>query len=129
MAAKSENLKDILAIDIVESKLEKAKSLGATTTINSSKHASIITAIHDILPGGVDYIIDTTGMTSMLNDGVTALAHGGTLAIVGTPRPQESLAVDALDMLIHCKTIVGVAGGFCNPQEVCDCAKHIIIPR
>ena len=118
MAAKSENLKEIVAIDIVESKLEKAKSLGATRTIDPRKYESVVAAIHDILPQGVDYIIDTTGLTSMLNGGVKALAHGGTLAIVGTPRPQEELSVGALEMLIHCKTIVGVAGGFCNPQEV-----------
>ncbi|KAJ9607706.1 hypothetical protein H2200_007784 [Cladophialophora chaetospira] len=117
MAAKSENLREVLAIDIVESKLEKAKSLGATRTIDPRKHENVVMAIHEILPQGVDYIIDTTGLTSMLNDGIKALAHGGTLAIVGTPRPQEELSVGALDMLIHCKTIVGVAGGFCNPQE------------
>jgi Zn-dependent alcohol dehydrogenase len=121
MAAKDQGVKEILAIDIVESRLQLAKSLGATTTIDSKEYANIEDAIHDTLPDGVDYIIDATGMTSMLNSGMRALAHGGTLAIVGTPRPHESLSIDALDMLIYCKTLIGVTGGYCDPQEVRVC--------
>lgn len=121
MAAKSENLKEILAVDIVESRLELAKSLGATRTIDSRQHENVQAAIHEIMPQGVDYIVDTTGLTSMLNNGMKALGHGGTLAIVGTPRPQETLTIEALDMLIHCKTLIGITGGYCDPQEVSVC--------
>ncbi|KAH8815297.1 chaperonin 10-like protein [Xylogone sp. PMI_703] len=117
MAAKSENIREIIAVDIIESRLQLAASLGATKLINSKDYESIESAIHELLPGGADFIIDTTGLTSIINSGVKALAHGGTFAIVGTPRPQELLEIEALDMLIHCKTLIGVTGGYCDPQQ------------
>jgi Zn-dependent alcohol dehydrogenase len=108
MTAKSENLKEIVAVDIIESRLELASSLGATKTINGKQYENIEEAIHEILPHGVDAIVDATGSAKMLNAGVRALSHGGTLAVVGTPAPDAMLSFSALDMLIHCKKVMGV---------------------
>ena len=118
MAAKAERVQEILAIDIVESRLQTAASLGATKTIDGREHESVEAAIREVLPDGADYIVDTTGLASMIDQGVRALGHGGTLAIVGTPRPQEQLRIEALDMLTGCKTVIGVTGGYCDPQKV-----------
>lgn len=118
MAAKSLDVARIVAIDIVESRLELAKSLGATHAIDGKKYPDIEAAIRDACPGGVDFVIDATGSTKLINSGIKALAQRGTLAIVGTPIPGENLSVEAMDMLIHCKKIVGVTGAYANPQEV-----------
>ncbi|KAB5575428.1 chaperonin 10-like protein [Coniochaeta sp. 2T2.1] len=117
MAAKREGIETIVALDIVESRLVLAKQFGATHAINSKGFDSVEEAIREILPRGVNFVVDTTGSTTVIDSGVRALAHGGTLAIVGTPRPQETLNTEALDMLTQCKSIIGVTGGFCNPQE------------
>lgn len=118
MAAKSLNVKEMLAIDIVESRLELAQSLGATHALDGRKYKDTEAAIRTVSERGVDFVIDTTGLTSMLNSGVKALAQQGLLAIVGTPKPGEHISVDAMDMLIHCKRIIGVTGAYANPQEV-----------
>ncbi|KIW09877.1 hypothetical protein PV08_11978 [Exophiala spinifera] len=117
MAAKSIGVREIIAVDILDSRLEIATKLGAARTINGKQHDSIETAIHQLLPAGVDYIVDTTGLTKMINEGLKALGHGGTFAVVGTPRPGELAHFDPLDMLVHCKKIIGVTGGYCNPQS------------
>ncbi|CAM1509682.1 Fc.00g000170.m01.CDS01 [Cosmosporella sp. VM-42] len=117
MAAKHEKVREIVAIDILESRLHLASRFGATRIVNSKKYDSIEAAIREVLPGGVNYIVDTTGSTSVINSGMRALAHGGTFAIVGTPRPQELLAIEALDVLTQCKSLIGVTGGYCDPQK------------
>jgi Zn-dependent alcohol dehydrogenase len=119
MAAKYAQAKEIVAVDLLDSRLQTAKELGATHIINSSKLESIGKAVRERLPQGVKYIVDTTGSTAVINDGMReVLGHGGCLAIVGTPKPQQSLNIEAFDMLTQCKTIIGVAGGFCDPQKV-----------
>jgi Zn-dependent alcohol dehydrogenase len=121
MAAKAEGVKTIVAVDIIDWRLDLAKSFGATHTIlgNDGRNLSIDQAVHEKFPNGVDYIVDTTGLVKMLNGAVKALAHSGTLAIVGTPQ-HENLSIDGLDMLVHCKNIMGVTGGYSDPQEVSD---------
>ncbi|KAK7890532.1 hypothetical protein LTR67_007740 [Exophiala xenobiotica] len=118
MAAKSLNMADIIAIDIIESRLELAKSLGATHALNGKKYKDVEAAIREVSARGADYIVDTTGATSMINSGIRALAQQGTFAIVGTPVPGEHLSVEGMDMLIHCKKIIGVTGAYANPQEL-----------
>lgn len=117
MAAKSLKVEEVLAIDIVDWRLDFSKSLGATHTISAKGVTNIEDAIRQVFPEGVNFIIDTTGRTSMINGGVKALAHAGTFAVVGTPQP-EDISIDPLDLLIHCKKIIGITGGYANPQEV-----------
>jgi aryl-alcohol dehydrogenase len=54
MAALAVGATTIVAIDIVPSRLEKAKELGATHVINTKK-TNPVEAIRDITGGGVDY--------------------------------------------------------------------------
>ena len=117
-AAKALGVKDLVAVDLVEEKLQRALSLGATHAINTSKGQNLPSMVRERFPDGVDYIIDTTGVTKLLQMSVEALAHEGTLALVGVPPPGEMFQVNALDMLLSCKRIVGVIEGSSNPQKV-----------
>jgi aryl-alcohol dehydrogenase len=54
MAARAVGATTIVAIDIVPSRLEMAKELGATHVINTKK-TNPVEAIRDITGGGVDY--------------------------------------------------------------------------
>lgn len=118
MAAKALGLKDIVAVDIVDSKLQTAADVGASHSINSTSFKSLSEAIRATFPNGVDYIVDATGAMPVLNEAVKALAHGGTLALVGVPPPEKYIQVDALDLLLSCKKIIGVIEGLSSPQTV-----------
>ena len=117
MAAKALGLKKIVAVDLLEAKLTTASALGASDTINTSE-CDLGATIREILPTGADCIVDTTGSTALLNTSVELLAHNGTLALVGVPSPQATLNINALDLLLSCKRIVGVIEGRSNPQVV-----------
>ncbi|KAL6792646.1 hypothetical protein J3E68DRAFT_437605 [Trichoderma sp. SZMC 28012] len=106
LAAKSLGVQQVIAIDVVESKLKVASSLGATHIINSAAEPDLQAALHAIIPGGPNSIIDTTGLVGVLEASVKALAHGGTLALVGVPAPTATLRINALDLLLSCKRLI-----------------------
>lgn len=118
MAAKAVGVREIIAVDIVDSKLQVASDVGASHTINTNQFQDLNDGIRSKFANGVDKIIDATGVIPVLNDAVKALAHGGTLALVGVPPPNRSLQVDALDVLLSCKKIIGVIEGLSSPQKV-----------
>lgn len=118
LAAKSLGVRRVVAIDVVEAKLKLASSLGATHIINSAAEPDFHAALHTLIPGGPDKIIDTTGVVGVLEASVKALAHGGTLALVGIPSPTAILRIDALDLLLSCKRVIGVIEGAADPHIV-----------
>lgn len=118
MAAKALGVGQIVAVDLQEAKLQAASSSGATHTVNTAHSPDLASALRTVLPDGVDKIIDTTGVAGLLEASVRALAHGGTLALVGVPSPTANLQLNALDFLLGCKRVVGVIEGFSNPQVV-----------
>ncbi|KAH6605524.1 hypothetical protein Trco_004677 [Trichoderma cornu-damae] len=121
LAAKSLGVRQVVAIDIVDAKLQLASSLGATHIINSAAEPDLYAALHAVIPGGPDKIVDTTGVAGVLEAAVKALAHGGTLALVGVPSPTATIRINALDLLLSCKQVMGVIEGAADP--------HILIPR
>jgi Zn-dependent alcohol dehydrogenase len=117
MAAKAIGVDSVVAVDVVDSKLKLASSLGATHTINP-KGTDLEAGIRSLFPDGADYIVDATGVAALHGPAVKALAHEGTLAFVGVPPPTATLQIDTLDFLLSCKRLVGVIEGQANPQEV-----------
>ncbi|KIW16585.1 hypothetical protein PV08_03773 [Exophiala spinifera] len=117
MTAKNENVQDIIAVDIVKSKLELASSLGATYCVDSKKE-DLLTAIRAKFPDGIDFVIDTTGVITAINTGIKALGHAGTLALVGVPRPGAQIQGDGLELLTSCKTVLGSIQGASDPQKI-----------
>ncbi|OPB39093.1 hypothetical protein A0O28_0047980 [Trichoderma guizhouense] len=118
MAARALGVAQIIAVDIVDEKLQIATSLGATHTINSSAFQDINEGLRSIFPDGVDMIIEATGIAILAEASVKALAHGGTLALVGALPPEADLKINGLDVLTSCKKIVGVIEGSSNPHEM-----------
>lgn len=118
LAAKALGVSRIVAVDLVGAKLDLALSLGATDTLNTSANPDLILGLREILPDGADNIIDATGAPRLLENSIQCLAHGGTLALVGVPPPHATLIVNALDLLLSCKRIVGVIEGLSDPRVV-----------
>jgi Zn-dependent alcohol dehydrogenase len=118
LAARSQGVETIIAVDIVDAKLELAKSLGASHTLNTKGVSDLAQTLLEIFPDGVDCVLDTTGVVPLLEAGVKALGHEGILAIVGVDRPGSSLRIDPLALMMGCKRIVGAIEGCANPASV-----------
>jgi Zn-dependent alcohol dehydrogenase len=63
-------------------------------------------------------VLDTTGVTPLLQAGIDSLGHEGTLAIVGVARAGQKLNIDPLSFMMGCKKIVGAIEGCADPAQV-----------
>jgi len=115
MAAKYLDVGMIVAVDLVPSRLELARELGATHVINS-KEIDAVTGIKEITEGGANYAIDCTGIIKVIEDIVEAIGPEGTAAVVGVPPAEKKISIDPLSFLLANKKLVGVIEGDSNPE-------------
>ena len=77
----------VIAVDIDDRKLEGARRMGATDTINSSE-TDPVEAIRSLTGGhGADVVIDAVGRPETWKQGFYARDLAGTLVLVGVPTP------------------------------------------
>ena len=72
----------IIAIDTIASKLEVARELGATDTLNAS-NADPVKAVRDMTGGGVHYSFEALGTKTTAEQAFGMLRPGGTATIIG----------------------------------------------
>ncbi|KQX67575.1 NAD(P)-dependent alcohol dehydrogenase [Streptomyces sp. Root1310] len=116
MAAALTPATTIIAVDRVAERLQLAKELGATHTVDASAVAPA-EAVTGITGGrGADGIVETTGNTAVLRQGVDALAARGTLVVVGAPPFGSEVALD-VNGLLGGKRVVGLTLGDSETQS------------
>lgn len=115
MAAKANGVTTIIAVDLNDSRLEKAKELGATHTV-SAKAENVVEQLREIGGFGVDYALDTTGLPPVIRQAVDALAPRGTCAVLGAPMPESEICVDNTDFMSFGKKLIGVVEGASQPD-------------
>jgi aryl-alcohol dehydrogenase len=101
----------IVAVDRVPSRLELAKELGATDTINGGEVDDLAAAIKDVTGGGADFIVETTGNTGVLHASLYGLARGGTMGLIGAPAPTEALSMPVVQLVMGAVGLRGVVMG------------------
>jgi S-(hydroxymethyl)glutathione dehydrogenase / alcohol dehydrogenase len=72
----------IIAVDIIDAKLEAAKKFGATHTINASKDDPVET-VREMTDGGVSKAFEALGNTKTADQIIRATRPGGTATIIG----------------------------------------------
>lgn len=115
MMAKIESCGNIIAVDIHDSRLDIAKQLGATHTINS-KTEDLAARIADITGGsGANFSIDTTGVSAVMKASIDVLGIGGIAAPVAvTPNSIEMNTF--MDLVLLNRSVKGVLMGDAIPQ-------------
>lgn len=105
----------IIAIDLHDNKLELAKQMGATHTINSS-HGDPRQAILKIAgSAGVDAFIDNTGQPTIIEMGYQMTKPQGRVTLVGVPRKNSNINIYSLPLHFG-KELRGSHGGEATPQ-------------
>ncbi|KAJ5623016.1 hypothetical protein N7490_011621 [Penicillium lividum] len=118
MAARALGVETVVAVDIVDSKLELATSLGATHRLNTKHVSDLAEGLHEMFPDGVDNILDTTGFVPLLQSSISALGHGGTLVFVGLAPATGTLTFSPLEIMISCKRVIGAIEGSSDPAKL-----------
>ncbi|MFN8488057.1 MAG: Zn-dependent alcohol dehydrogenase [Caldilineaceae bacterium] len=76
----------IIALDLLDNKLQAARDFGATHTINLAQEGDPVAAVKALTGGrGVDYAFVTVGSPKAVAQAITLLRKGGSLVLVGIP--------------------------------------------
>jgi len=106
----------IIAVDLIDSRLELARKFGATHLINSSKLDSE-KEISDLLdgPGNLDVFIDNTGLPKFIELGYKLTHSKGRVILVGVPKKGSDISLHSLPLHFG-KILLGSHGGDGSPE-------------
>jgi S-(hydroxymethyl)glutathione dehydrogenase / alcohol dehydrogenase len=109
----------IVAVDLVDAKLDMAKSRGATHVLNANAVLDMDAEIRKIVGAkGPDKVIETTGAKSVIELAYNLTHADGTCVLVGVP--SEKVSIYTLPIHFN-KVLTGSHGG--------DAVPHVDIPR
>jgi Zn-dependent alcohol dehydrogenase len=132
-AARIVGASPIIAVDLDDEKLKFARQFGATHTINA-RTENPVEAVHtlteqqgaytfqDALVSGADYTFDCIGLNDTMTQSITAcrkgqvgVRTGGAAVLVGLPT--SALQLNAMEILISERTLLGSNCGSCTPDR------------
>ncbi|NJC72638.1 S-(hydroxymethyl)mycothiol dehydrogenase [Planosporangium thailandense] len=107
----------IIAVDVDPRKLEWAKKLGATHTVNASE-GDPVAAIQSLTGGfGADVVIDAVGRPETYKQAFYARDLAGTVVLVGVPTPEMKLELPLLDVFGRGGSLKSSWYGDCLPSR------------
>ncbi|MBL1114634.1 S-(hydroxymethyl)mycothiol dehydrogenase [Streptomyces sp. 110] len=107
----------IIAVDVDDRKLEWARSLGATHTLNG-KSADVVEAVRELTDGnGADVVIEAVGRPETYKQAFYARDLAGTVVLVGVPTPEMKLELPLLDVFGRGGALKSSWYGDCLPDR------------
>jgi len=114
LGAKVAGAGKIIAIDLLDQKLEMAKDLGADCLINASGEDAP-KRIVELTGGGADYALECIGNVDVLAQAFASLRSGGKCVLVGIVPPGAKLSIPAGELAARGKVVTGAFLGSVQP--------------
>jgi aryl-alcohol dehydrogenase len=105
----------IVAVDMVDARLDLARELGATHTVNP-RHGDVAEALATITGSGVDYAIDTTGNAAVVDGMIQSLGHRGHAILLAAANPEAETRVNLALAVAQAIRVTSVVEGGAIPQ-------------
>ncbi|MBN9613382.1 MAG: zinc-binding dehydrogenase, partial [Actinobacteria bacterium] len=106
----------IIAIDIADDKLARAKEFGATHLINSTK-VDPVAEVKAITGAGADAVFDFVGIAPVTQQALEMVGPGGGLYLIGVLDPTATLTLSPVQLLSEKKHVEGVYMGSTNAKR------------
>ena len=103
----------IIAVDRVRSKLELARTFGATDTVLAGPDA--VGMVIELSGGGVDHAIELIGTAETCEQAIASVRRGGVVTIVGMMSESDQVRISEFDLTAE-KRIQGCDMGSSIPQ-------------
>jgi aryl-alcohol dehydrogenase len=114
MAAKIAGCATIIACDVIDSRLEMARELGATHTINSRSVSSVADEVRKLTRLGTHYAIDCTGIGACVRQSLSCTRSLGTCVVLGATT-ELTIHVEN-ELMGPGKKLIGIVEGCSVPQ-------------
>jgi S-(hydroxymethyl)glutathione dehydrogenase / alcohol dehydrogenase len=105
----------IIGVDIVPSKLERARALGATHLVDGSREDAVA-AVRALTGGGADHVLEAAGVNVLAQQGIEMLRPGGVLTLVGLPAQGTKIEFEPASFTPAEKSIRGCSVGSLRPR-------------
>jgi S-(hydroxymethyl)mycothiol dehydrogenase len=107
----------IIAVDVDDRKLEWARGIGATHTVNA-RNADVVAAVQELTGGfGSDVVIEAIGRPETWRQGFYARDLAGTLVLVGVPTPDMTIEMPLIDFFSRGGSLKSSWYGDCLPSR------------
>jgi alcohol dehydrogenase len=116
LAAIAAGARDVIAIDVLPAKLERARELGATRVFDA-RDPEVVAQVKAATGGGVDYAFEMAGSVPALELAYRITRRGGTTVSAGLPNPAAIWPLQAVSMIAEERTIKGSYIGSCVPSR------------
>lgn len=115
LGARVARVRTIVAVDVVAERLELARELGATHTVNA-REVDTVEELASISGTGVDYAIDTTGNAGVVDGMLRSLGHRGHAVLLAAANPEAESKVNLSQAVARAIRITSVVEGGVIPQ-------------
>jgi S-(hydroxymethyl)glutathione dehydrogenase/alcohol dehydrogenase len=106
----------IVAVDMLASKLEMARTFGATHVLDASKAEDVVKALIKLTGGGADYAFECVGFGKIVAQAYACVRKGGTAVAVGLAPPTDTTTLRTASFAFEEKTLKGSFYGSTRPR-------------
>ncbi|WP_419917696.1 Zn-dependent alcohol dehydrogenase [Candidatus Poriferisocius sp.] len=96
----------VIAVDVLDSKLEMARTLGATHTINASE-TDPVGEVQEITGGGADFSFEAIGLSATAEQSWQMIGPGGTATIIGMLPMGSQVSIPGPEIFMKEKKLQG----------------------
>lgn len=122
LAAVASGAREVVALDLNESKLTLARELGATATINAAD-ADAAERVRELTKGGVDCAFEMAGVIPAMELAWRITRRGGSTITAGLPHPDKRFALPPVQLVAEERTLRGSYIGSAVPAR--DIPRYI----
>lgn len=115
-AARIAGASRVVAVDVRDGKLRRARAFGATDVVNSAS-ADAVAAVRELTGGGVRHTFDVVGVAATTEQALRMTALGGSVYVVGLAGAGGELTLSLPRLLLQQKAIHGLVMGSGNPRR------------
>lgn len=116
MGARIQGCKTIILVEPQATRRDLAKEFGATHVIDPKDAPDLAAAVRAILPLGVDYAFDTSGVPAVQQAVMGALASKAVFGIVGITPPGTPMPGEVNNVMTFGHTVKGIIEGDSDPD-------------
>lgn len=116
MGAKIQRCATIIVVEPHASRRAMAREFGATHVIDPKADTDLAAAVRAIVPIGVDYAFDTTGVPAVQQAVMSAMAPKAVFGIVGVAPPGTPLPGEVNTAMTFGHTVKGIIEGDSDPD-------------